>query len=640
MLRPDTRNLLLETLRPPPGYSLDHAVGTTFALDLLALLTAPLAFTFFDWEDEEGRPTADPLALLEALRRHASRISLFCQAGEIAVPPPDKPLLSYLEESVVEVRAPRKGGLFHPKVWALRFMSEGEPVLYRVLCLSRNLTFARSWDTALSLEGELTGRTNAIARNHPLGEFFEALPAMALRDLSDSVVQRLQQVAHEIRRVDFQLPDGFQDMALWHQGLPSSRWPFPDGNRELLAMAPFMQGGFLRRLAEHGTVRTVISRPEALARMEDREVLLGVEECFVLSPFADLDGQDGIEERAPEDDRATTPELLSDDEVAELAGLHAKLFVMDDGWNARVWTGSANATEAAFDRNVEMIVELRGRKKLCGIEALLGRDEGERTIRALLRPFEPADEPDPKEPEEEELKELETRVRALCQDLCDLPLRSAVETCGDDEFALRILKALDHEPLSIPDEMEVRLWPVTLPEHRAITLESLASEELASFEPISMGAITAFCAFQVEARSGQHTTRARFVVRLPLLGAPANRRERILRDLLSDPEQVLRLLLLLLSEGGMTVSEFIDAGRPPDGERASFMGFDQATLLESLLKALDRNPAAIDDAERLIRDLRKTEEGEGLLPEGFDQIWPAILECRRELGRAEAGDTG
>ena len=78
MLAPRERRLLLDALRPPPGHRLDRAVGTSFSLDLLALLTAPLAFTFFDWEDDEGAPTADPLALLEAVRRHADRITLFC----------------------------------------------------------------------------------------------------------------------------------------------------------------------------------------------------------------------------------------------------------------------------------------------------------------------------------------------------------------------------------------------------------------------------------------------------------------------------------------------------------------------------------------------------------------------------------
>ncbi|MBX9719438.1 MAG: hypothetical protein K2X36_11450, partial [Microbacteriaceae bacterium] len=81
MLDPRGRQLLLAALRPPDGFRFDCAVGTTFALDLIALLTAPLAFAMFDWQDDEGRltadpagPGADPLALLESLRRCADRI--------------------------------------------------------------------------------------------------------------------------------------------------------------------------------------------------------------------------------------------------------------------------------------------------------------------------------------------------------------------------------------------------------------------------------------------------------------------------------------------------------------------------------------------------------------------------------------
>ena len=44
--------------------------------------------------------------------------------------------------------------------------------------------------------------------------------------------------------------------------------------------------------------------------------------------------------------------------------LHAKLYVADDGWNAHLWTGSANATDAAFgeNENVEFLVQLTGKK--------------------------------------------------------------------------------------------------------------------------------------------------------------------------------------------------------------------------------------------------------------------------------------
>ena len=82
MLRPDERQHLLELLRPPAGSKLDIAVGTTFSLDLLSALMLPLSFAFFDWEHEDGELVADPLALLEALRRYGDRFTIFCQSGQ------------------------------------------------------------------------------------------------------------------------------------------------------------------------------------------------------------------------------------------------------------------------------------------------------------------------------------------------------------------------------------------------------------------------------------------------------------------------------------------------------------------------------------------------------------------------------
>ena len=84
MLRPESRSLMLENFRPPPGYQLNRAVGTTFTLDLMSLLTAPLAFTFFDWDglgarrrrvDMRGRPLAPrshPIRRSRARRHTAS----------------------------------------------------------------------------------------------------------------------------------------------------------------------------------------------------------------------------------------------------------------------------------------------------------------------------------------------------------------------------------------------------------------------------------------------------------------------------------------------------------------------------------------------------------------------------------------
>ena len=141
MLEPEQRLLLLDALRPPTGFVFDRALGTTFTLDLTALLVTPIAFAMFDVESDDGGIAANPIAVLEAVRRHADRITVFHQAGQMKVPNAFRAAYGYLEGAVVPVRPPGRSGIFHPKVWVIRYTSSVGDVHYRFLCLSRNLTF-------------------------------------------------------------------------------------------------------------------------------------------------------------------------------------------------------------------------------------------------------------------------------------------------------------------------------------------------------------------------------------------------------------------------------------------------------------------------------------------------------------------
>jgi len=116
VLAPDHRSVLLDLLRPPPEFSLDVAVATTFTLDLEAALVAPLAFAAFDTEGP-----GDPIATLEAVRSASDRFTVFCQAGEMRLPQAASDLFAFVEPVVHEVRRPRAGHLFHPKLWLLRY---------------------------------------------------------------------------------------------------------------------------------------------------------------------------------------------------------------------------------------------------------------------------------------------------------------------------------------------------------------------------------------------------------------------------------------------------------------------------------------------------------------------------------------
>lgn len=103
MLDPDERKVLLEALRPPEGYTFDQGIGTSYTLDLISLLSVPLAFTLFEWEDADGEPNSNPVILLRALRQTMGKLTIFCQSGRIGIPAKANVLFGYLEEAIVQV---------------------------------------------------------------------------------------------------------------------------------------------------------------------------------------------------------------------------------------------------------------------------------------------------------------------------------------------------------------------------------------------------------------------------------------------------------------------------------------------------------------------------------------------------------
>lgn len=605
MLDPETRSYTLEILRPPPGYELDRAIGTTFSLDLLALLTAPLAFTLFDWEDTEGRPTSDPLAILESLRRYADRISIFCQSGRIAVPASHR-LFTYLENSVFEVTAQSPGAVFHPKLWILRLVALDQPVIYRVLLPTRNLTFERCWDTVLVLEGQLIERNNAFASNRPLSDLVAALPRLAVKKLSSVISQSVDAMAEELRRVSFDIPEPFREVTFWTTGLNGvKRWPFQSQGRSfdrVLVMSPFVKDNCLSRLKGRRGQDVLISRSDQLAALKP-ETIDAMSEVLVLNPSAELD--------------------QGDDAQAVASGIHAKLYIAEEGGRARVWTGSANATNAAFGGNIEFLVELLGDKSKCGIDAFLAQGAEGTSFRELLQPFDPA---------AEQIDEERERLESVLENVrCELAARRLTAKI----MAVESLYTIDFEldgNVDLPDGVHITCRPITQPEASAVAVE-LKCGIIASFKSLSMEGLTSFFAFEMSLTENRTTAKIAFVMNTTLDGAPPDRQDRILSSLLSDKGKVIRFILLLLAEGGADRNSILIALQKSlsgngDDDTTPVMRFP---LFEALVRTLERNPKKLDQISRLVQDLKRTSLDGEVLPAGFEEIWEPIWQVREAL---------
>jgi len=161
MLNPDARSLYTGAVTPPPGYVFDQALATTYSLDPATLLSLP---THIALAEHASTTTVDPIRLLESLRRLLDRVSVYVDHTGMKPPSGSNVLFGLLESMVMPVKAVR-GGVFHPKIWLLRFVQPDldESPLIRLLVLSRNITYDRSWDIALQLEGRPGGR--CIAAN-------------------------------------------------------------------------------------------------------------------------------------------------------------------------------------------------------------------------------------------------------------------------------------------------------------------------------------------------------------------------------------------------------------------------------------------------------------------------------------------
>ena len=616
MLQPNDRRHLFESLRPPEGYSLDYAIGTTFTLELLALLTAPLAFTTFSWADEDGHLSRSPQALLATMQQYADRITLFCQTGKIAIPNTHSLLYSYLEDSVVEVDAPKSGGIFHPKIWVLRFTAPKQPVLYRFLCLSRNLTFDRSWDTILVLDGHLVESSKEIAANRPLSNFIAALPQLAHNlPIAERVQTNIDRIQAELRRVQFELPPGFDQLLFHPLGLKgNSKAPIDGQIDRLLVVSPFVSEKRLNQLKQQGKSNILISRSEALDQIP-KTTLGAFAQLYQISPAAN-----------PETDEGTgdTPAQ------APLVGLHAKLYIADAGKNTRIWTGSANATDAAFDRNVEFLVELIGSKQKFGIDALLAFQENEVSFRSLLEPFTLPREPIPI------VDVLDNRVNSAERQLLKFHLTAHVlPTEEPNQYCLQ-LRFEGNERLEFAPDILVRCYPMT--RHDLATLLDAPTRDVIEFKSITCQALTSFFAFEIWTSDGKQKLSS-FLLNVPLKGVPANRKQQILRSLLEDKNQVLKLLLFLLAEGKADARELlvalgdskttVDIGS--NGSSSNSSSLSLFPLFEAMVRALDRNPMKLDHIARLVDDLRQPAPEKQLLPDNFEEIWQPIYAARQRL---------
>lgn len=570
----------------------DEAVATTFSMDPALLLEAPVYLALMA---ADGQTEPDPLSVLEAIRRYSKRITVYVQRGRIQVPQIAKPnsLFGFLEEMVVEVTAPR-GGVFHPKVWAIRFVStDQKSSIYRLVVLTRNMTTDRSWDLSLQLEGTIAGRKSKS--NKPLAHFFKLLPKLAPGPKQSTRVEQALRFAEELYRVQWELPDGFDDLTFYLPGTKGFDWEPPMANR-MAIISPFCSDEALQALAKKTKAAdALISRPESLSALK-KDTLELFTQCLHLDDAAET--EDGEEDDATEQPLAT--------------GLHAKVYLLETRYYSdytHVVMGSANATNAALkaSKNIEILVELVGKKsKVGGIEELLGADG----LGEYLVDFENTREVEidaVRQAAEKSVERARSRISEVAQSIQCSP--------GAKEGLWALL--LTGEIPCLEGIVSASAWPITVTRNFAVDILGSDAHGGIRLGEFSASSITGLIAFELKTNHPDVT--ARFVLNLPITGVPEERHAAILQTVISNQEGFLRYLLLLLGDDSVSG---LETGNGSGFAKwlARLTNGEDIPLLEELTRTYSRHPERLSEVSRLVRDLSQGSRN-AIIPEDFLNLW-------------------
>ncbi|MDM4141394.1 MULTISPECIES: phospholipase D family protein [Mycobacterium] len=610
MLEPDGRAALTEQLRPPSGFQLAHAVATTFTLDLTTALSVPLAFAA-----HRVRESRDPIAILDAVRRAADKIDVFAQAGQVFEPRVSSDLFALLEPMIHPASASRPGMLFHPKVWVLEY-ADGDARSYRLLCASRNLTNDRSWDLVVRLDGVATD--DATEQSAPLAEFVRALPALAVMPLPGLREARIRELANTVARIEWERPSDVRTVRFHPYGIrgvtPEPLHALFDGVRHGI-ISPFLSDEGIRRIIPPRSESIVVlARREQLERLDSRT--LGRIDALILDDAANDD------DAAPEgdsQDKESGNTAAASPQANPMAGLHAKAYVLDRRSGSHLFVGSANATEAAFAGNVEMLVEFEGPQPKLGVVALLGEES---RLRAMTITFEPQGDAEIP-PDEVADHALEQALRSLAARRYFARVVSGEEhpntpdgDADERETVYHIVLSADGST-NIPAELNARVTLLTRP-----AKASAVPGEPVVFERLALTDITPFIVLRIA--DGRGVTRST-VVTAALEGDIPGRQDAVIARQLADRSAFMRLLALLLAfDDGDGVFHFDPSGALPAG-----WADDGSGLFETLVRAIGVEHGGLADVRRIIEhvraaDGRRPEGAPSVLPDGFNELWESV----------------
>ena len=563
-------------LSPPSNYQLNFAIGTTYSLDLDALVGASISLGLST--ENDGDLTENPIFLLEALRSTEDKIALFCESGQIKFPNKPTSLYILLENIVFQVTNNNnmihsKYASFHPKMWLLRYSNHKNEVLYRFVVFSRNLTFDRSWDLSFSMDGTI--KDSKLKKNNPLIKFIKYLS----RYSDDVKREKIMEIAQELEFVHFKLDsDDFEGFDFIVNGIDDAN-PIQDNQLftskslgKLLIMSPFLSKGIIKDFNERKNPKSkaiLITRSNSLGQLKDENL-------------------DNFEFYALKDDIIDGESLLSEDSNQK-QDIHAKMYVVEKRNYTDLYLGSLNASYNSINGNVEFMILLWAKKRRFNINKLLksmfndGKDN----------PFQLVNMDNIKKVSDDDGNNLNLVIK----DIVRLNA-SANVISNNDKYDIEVNFTRDCS------KYDIEVSPLL-----SNKKEKFASKVL--FKELNKSQLSEF--FVITVNKDEETIKK--VIKIPVDNLPDDRQKEVVSNVVNDKTAFIRYVAFLL--GDEYVLSPIEDDNEGEGGTSNKFTLQMPELYEKMLKSALYAPEKFVELEFLI----KTLSDDNVVPEGFEELY-------------------
>ena len=587
------RSSYLDILKPDLGYSVEYILGTTYSLELDTILMSSLSLCLNHSEDISLQ-IADPIALLEGCRRLSEKSIILFESGQIHQPKKYNQLYYFIEQSLYSAKTP-KGGVFHPKVWFVKYKNDNNETKYRFICLSRNITFDTSWDFAFVVNGDEGSIQSEEGRQ--LSRFFGELQP---ENLKSEQKKMYAGALEDIKRVHFDVPNKME-MSFHPLGLKKSEPPFTASEFDKQCIvSPFLRNKFSKdQLAKENILISSsyeIHKMEQESKKKFKEILVINDALFDFK----TNENDSIKEL---------------DDVG--SDLHAKMYFLEKGKNTELFLGSANATDAAFNQNVEFLVRLKGKTDQIGIDQFLNSDE-DFGFRTILKDYENGNLSE-KEMNQENFDEQIFKIKKAL--FASVLKYEFLEDNDKFQIALDFSPSSDWQKLIKSQDFTVK---VNLLSNPSKTLD-LTKET--AFTGLVLGELTSLFCFSVSI-AGFEQPPVIFTQKIDGPEFPKKRSDHVIRSSIDSMDKFIRFLYLILYGGEVTVealSGILDKGSQK-GQGNSYL---QIPLFEEILKSLARTPDKLIYIDKVIDGLKDADQK--VIPDSFLALWGNVKRARESL---------